>query len=238
MSQESEFKFKMEPTGGRPFNPLIRFRGTLKEVTPVTYKDENNPSDKGRMTVKFDFIDITVIDTEEPYPYPTTTGSLPYSDRAETIWMAWANSFRNIVPKAEWQTLSMPFKILEGKVQEWAYMPARLRRPLTDENGEAINDAAGKQKWGVQDADAWQLVSVEGYGGESGGVNIYDLIIEKLDGADDKDFMEWLFTDMSLKSVPGHGAAVEAQAERKLIPMLLETGRLTQDANGIYHKAG
>jgi len=41
---------------------------------------------------------------------------------------------------------------------------------------------------------------------------------------------------MSLKSVPGHSVAVEAQAERKLIPMLIERGLLTQDSSGIYHK--
>lgn len=237
MTQPTEFKFKMEPTGGRPFSPMLRFRGTLKEVTPTVYKNEEDPSAKERMTVKFDFTDVTVIDTEEPYPFPTATGSLPYSDRGDTIWMAWATSFRNIVPKSDWQNLSMPFKVLEGKVQEWAYLPARLRRPLTDENGENIKGADGRDKWGVQDADAWQLVSVEGYTGESG-ATIYDLIVEKLDGSDDKGFMEWLFTDMSLKSVPGHNAAVEAQAERKLIPMLLETGKLSQDPNGVYHKVG
>ena len=236
MTTPTDFKFKMEPTGGRPFNPLLRFSGMCKEVTPVVYKNEDDPSAKERMTVKFDFTDITVIDTEEPYPFPTATGSLPYSDRAETIWMAWANSFRDLIPKEEWVALSMPFKILEGKRQEWAYLPARLRRPLTDENGDPIMDATGRPKWGVQDANTWQLVSVEGYG-KSSGTNIYDLIIEHLDGKDDKDFMEWLFTNMEIKAVPGHAAAVEAQSERKLIPMLIESGKMTQDANGVYHKA-
>lgn len=238
MTAPTEFKFAMEPTGGRAGFPLLRFEAVCKEVTPVVRKDENDPSAKERQTVKFDFVDLTVIDTVEPYPFPIISFSLPYSDRAETIWMEWAKSFRDIIPATAWAGMAMPFKILEGKKQVWAYVPGRLRRPITDENGEPVMDGAGRQKWGVQDADTWKLVSVEGFGGTAPGSNIHDLIIEWIDGKNDKDFMQWLFTDMSLKTVSGHQAAVEAQAERKLLPMLVEAGKLTLDDSGVYHKVG
>ena len=236
MTTASEFKFSLDVKEGRSGYPLIRFRGMLKECTPMAYTPEDNPGAKPRMSLKFDFTDITVVETMEPYSFPITTITVPYSDRAETRWAAWAKSLKLLVPSEEVQKFNQPFEVLVGKVQEWAWAPAKLRMGLQDENNEPILDAVGKQKWGVVDADAWQIISVEGYGSAGGGVNIHDLIIEYLDGKTDKDFMQWLYTDQSIKSVPGQSAAVEAQSERKLLPMLIQAGKLTQDAEGIYHR--
>lgn len=238
LTQPSEFKFAMEPTGGRAGFPLTRFQAVCKEVTPVTFKNENDPGAKERLSVKFDFTDLTVIETEEPYPFPILTFNLPYSDRGETIWMAWAGSFRKLIPASAYAGMNMPFKILEGKVQEWHYTTARLRRPLTDENGEDIMDASGKQKWGVQDANAWSLVSVEGFGGASAGVNIMDLIVDYADGKTGEQILQYVLTDMSLKSVSGHQAAAEGAVSRTLLPTLVTAGKLSQGTDGKYSKVG
>lgn len=238
MTEVSDFKFSLDVQGKRQGFPLVRFQGLLKECTPKAYTPEDQPNAKPRMSLEFHFVDLTPIETVEPYPFPMVVFTVAYSDRSETQWAAWASSVKKIVPAAEIAKFNQPYECLVGKVQEWAWAPATIRRPVTDENGEPVLDASGKQKWGPQDADAWQIVSVEGFGGASGGTNIHDVIVEYLDGKDDKDFMQWLFTNMSLKSIPGHSVAVEAQAERKLIPMLIERGLLTQDSSGIYHKVG
>jgi hypothetical protein len=237
VTQVSDFKFSLEVQGKRQGFPLIRFQGVLKTATPKAYVPEDNPNAKPRMSLQFDFVDITVIDTEEPFPFPIVSITVNYSDRTETQWAAWAASVKKLIPAEETSKYNQPYEVLVGKVQEWAWAPCRIRRPQTDEEGEPVLDASGRQKWAAQDADAWQIVSVEGFGGNAGGASIYDLIVDYLDGKDDRDFMQWLFTDMSIKSVTGHATAVEAQAERKLIPMLLERGVMTQDASGIYHKA-
>jgi hypothetical protein len=228
------FKFSVdEPRDSQ--SPLIRFKGVLKGYKAVAYKDENNPAAKERMTVEFEFTDVTVIESHEPYPFPVATIKIGYSDRKETLWAAWTKSFRERIPHETYANEpGQPFDVIVGKEQEWARMPADLRRPLTDEHNEPILDAAGKQKWGVQPADAWQLVYVEGFG--QSGENITDLIVEEADGKTDKEIMQWIYTEQSLKRIPGYSEAVEAMAERKLMPTLVSGGKLTQDTKGVYHK--
>lgn len=234
MTTPTDFKFSVDVKDNR--SPLIRFRGVLKEWTPVTYTPEEGSGRKPSQSIKFGFIDVVVVESTEPYPFPTAELTLPYSTSSETRWAAWAASFKNLIPVEAYRDLNQPFDVLVGKTQEWFFKPARLRQPIVDEHGEPVMDASGKQKWGTQDGDAWQIVSVDGFGNTAGGVSLMDLVVDYADGKKAEDVRQWLFTDMAIKSMPGHSAAVEAEANRTLMPTLVTGGKLTLDADGVYHK--
>lgn len=238
MTLPTDFKFSTEPKDNR--SPLIRFSATLKAWTPVTMQFEGR--DKASQSIKFDFIDLTPIETTEPYPFPIASITVGYATSSETRWAAWAKSFTNLVPAVDRQkAASAPggqeFDTLVGKRQEWGFKPARLRQPLKDEHGEEVLDASGRAKWGTQDADAWQIISIDGYGSASGGVNIMDVIVGYADGKGAQDILQYVVTDMGLKSLAGSQAAVEAAIGRTLLPTLVSQGLLTQDAEGVYHKS-
>ncbi len=88
MVQEGQFVPSLET---RPFGtPLRRFQGTLKE-----YKSEKHtPQDGGReyMVIVFDFTDVVVLESVEPYPFPIATLNVSYSTATETRWDALAKS--------------------------------------------------------------------------------------------------------------------------------------------------
>lgn len=213
-------------------HPLIRFVGTLDKFEIVV--NEPRP-EYGRMkqsqSVKFYFSNITVIESHEPYPFPTTDVTIPHSTAGNTRWAAWTESVRSLVPPGE-----NSLEAITGKRQEWFFKPAQLRAPMRDpDTGEVIQDASGKDKWGIQPADAWQVVMIEGF--NVSGKDLMDEVVDLLDGKTDKEFLEQLFTNQTLKSYPGFTDVVEAATDRKLIPQLVSMGKVSQDTEGKYHKA-
>lgn len=210
-------------------SPLIHFKGVLKE-----HKSETRVPDEGgkaRLSVTFNFVDITVIESREPYAFPIATLKLPYSDRSATRWAAFTKSFRSLVPKEAYGSPD-PLSVLDGKEVEMRFQHARLRLPLKDDDGEDTG------KWAEQDGEAWQLVSVEGFGSAGEQVAMTDLIVDFADGKKDSDIYQWIYTEQSLKNQAGYMEALEAVGERTLLTTLVTAGKLTVDADGVYHKAG
>lgn len=218
-------------------HPLIRFSGECTGHEVIT----NEPNaqygrTKQSQSVKFYFKDITVIESHEPYVFPITDVTIPVSTAGDTRWAAFTGSVRSLVPADAYANLTDPLDALTGKVQEWHMKPAKLRAPMRDpETNEVIQDASGKDKWGIADADAWQIVSITGFA--KAGVDLMDVITDALNGKTDKEFLDWLFTEQSLKSYPGFSDVVEAATDRKLIPQLVSMGRVSQGADGKYVKA-
>lgn len=213
-------------------SPLIRFTAVLDKHEAII--NEPNP-DYGRtkqsQSVKFYFTDVVVIESHEPYPFPIADLTIPHSTAADTRWAAWTKSVRDLVPADQ---TGYGLDLLVGKKQEWFYKPARLRMPLRGDDGEDVLDASGKPKWGVVDGDAWQVVAIEGM--NTSGKDLTDLIVDGLDGKLAKEFLDWLFTEQALKSYPGFNDIVEAATDRKLLPHLVTIGKVTEDAEGRYHR--
>lgn len=231
MTQEPAFKISVdEPQDGQ--TPLVRFRGTLQSHRTNVRHIEGR--DKPALSVIFDFVDVTVIESTEPYPFPIASIPVPYSDRGQTQWAALTKSFRSLVPREAWEGLDDPLTLLDGKTVEMHRTHARLRLPVRDEDGNNTG------QWAEQDGNAWQFVSIEGFGSRdgdgSGGQTIMDLILDYADGKTDQEIYQWVYTNQDLKGLAGYGEAVESIAERKLLTTLLAANQLTQDAEGKYHK--
>lgn len=208
-----------EPTDD--FNsPLVRFKGICKAQTIVQKEAEENR--RASTSLKLDFVDVTVIESTEPYPFPIASFTIPYSERGETRWAAFTSSLRKIVPPDLIATGSLDF--LVGKEQEWHFTGARLRLPVRDENNEVKLDASGKQVWGVQEGKAWQILNLEGFGQAEQG-NILDTIRDWIgEGKKDQEIYQYVFTEQKLKSFKDYNQTVEAVASRKLIESMTLMG--------------
>ena len=176
------------------------------------------------MSIVFNFVDLVVIDSVEPYPFPIATLSISYSTSVETRWDALASSIKRVYDSTP------ALEELVGKVQEWAYLPVKLRKRLDDGS------------WVTVDDEAWQLVSIEGVGaGVSMGMAAnpaptFDVdahILNILEGKNEQEFYQAFYQDVEIRK---HPDLITAATERKLLTTLEEAGRIERDPQGIYHR--
>jgi len=208
--QEGPFVPSLET---RPFGtPLRRFRGLLKEYN----SEKVSPDGGGReyMRITFDFIDLEVMESMEPYPFPIATLQISYSTATETRWDALAQSIKRVVG------LNPTLEDIVGKTQEWAYLEATLRAQV-----EGV--------WTNTKQEAWQLVSLAGtVSGNGVDDGIDDHVLALLDGKTEQDFYAVLYADELVRK---HPETISAATERLLLPALEKAGRITRDTEGIYH---
>ncbi len=114
--------------------------------------------------IKFCFEDLTVIETTEPYEFPTLEFDIAYSEpsksRGANAWEFLSASLRQFFPDVDG-----PISKLPGKIQEWKKMPHEVRRTT----GKLNED--GTQEWGPKILSFWEVVAVDGVavGGQSVG---------------------------------------------------------------------
>ena len=236
-ADELKKQLKIDPVEDGNRIPVTKFEGKLKEYrVEVVPAGENRQKDG--LKVCFDFVDVTVIETREPYPFPTIPLEVGYSDRGETRWMELMGTFKAAVPAEARAEFADPLDVLVGKRQTWEWGAAKLRRPLTDEDRNPVLDEKGKQKWGVIEAGNWCIVAVEGFGGGSSNrVSFTELLVEFARGKSDKEIGNWLFTDSAPKAYGAeYNKAVEHFTDGKQnMKALVAAGRLEVDADtGLY----
>lgn len=216
---QEEFKPSLDT---KPFGtPLRRFQGVLQNYVSERKTDAN--SSRTYMVIAFNFVDLTVLESVEPYPFPIATLSIGYSTSENTRWDALASSIKKL-----WGS-TPALDELVGKVQEWAYLPCKLRTKL--ESGE----------WADVPNEAWQVAGVTGIGagvGASGGgapaaSDPTDHLLDLLDGKLEADFHQVLFQDPELR---GHPDLITSATERTLLPALEAAGRCYRGSDGIWHK--
>lgn len=237
-AEELKSKLKIDPQEEGPRIPVTKFEGTLKEYRVEVVPAEEGKRAKDGLKVAFDFTDCTIIETKEPYPFPTVPIEVGYSDRAETRWMELMGTFKSVVPAEARVGFDNPLDVLVGKRQTWEWGVAKLRRPLTDEDRNPVLDDKGKQKWGVVDGGNWCIVAVEGFGGAGAGrPSFTDLLVEFAKGKDDKAVGQWLFTDSTPKAYGAeYNKAVEHFTDGKQnMKALVAAGLLSVDPDtGLY----
>lgn len=211
MEQEA-FKPSLE---ARPFGtPLLRFKGTLKD-----YEVEDRTADnRTYKAVNFNFIDLEVIESTEPYPYPIAVISIGYNPNDGTKWAIFAKSIAKVfghVPSID---------DLVNKHQEWEYGDAKLRLP--DEQGV----------WDTRDGKSWQLVSIDGVegGAARSPEDITPHVLDLLDGKTEQDFYQALYQDELVRK---HPDIITSATERTLLSTLETAGKATRDDQGVWHRA-
>lgn len=217
-----------KPSGGD--TPLRRFRGVLDSA-----KLDQRTSNDGRAyaVALFNFKDVEVIESVEPYPFPIAVIGISYKppkkSRGGTKWDAWAGSLRKLSPS------NPDPDVLVGKVQEWAQVEHPLRSALTDDEGNPVMDGNNKQLWGDVATLCWTIASVEGLGSVAEKDKDFDVfLVDLADGKTEPQFYEAALTNSQVTARPN---IVQAITDRKLLVTLTEMGKLTRDAEGILHKA-
>ena len=206
---EQAFKPSLET---RAFGtPLLKFKALLKDYEV----EERTADNRAYKVIKFNFIDLEVIESTEPYPFPIASIEIGYNPNEGTKWAVFAKSISKVfghVPSID---------DLVGKIQVWHYGPAKLRLP--DEQGI----------WDTRDGQAWLLESIDGIEGGSTEVDITAHILGLLDGKTEADFYQVLYVDPITRQ---HPDIITAATDRKLLDTLQSAGKAERDDQGIWHK--
>lgn len=205
------------PTGGQ--HPLIRFRGVLKEYRGVERTfGEGTANARKAQYVAFNFINVQVLQSREPYPFPIATIEIAYNTSAETRWAALSGSFRKFLPENN-------IDLLVGKQQEWEFKGGiKLRQQDPADN-----------EWKSLDGEAFQLTWLEGAEAPDG-QDIMDKIVALADGKDDNGFYSALFSDAEIRGMAGYQDVVTSASNRTLLQTLETAGQLKRDTEGVWHK--
>jgi hypothetical protein len=204
-----------EPTDSQI--PVQKFSGVLKSYEPEERTDQR--TNRSWMSIKFNFVDIEVIRSTEPYPHPIIPLSISYSDRSNTRWAALAGSARKVMPTVD-------MDLLVGKRQTWELLPATVR---------ALNNET--DTWEPMSRNCWQVVEVEGYGSPETNGNIMDALVDLAHGKTESEFNSEVFNSSTIRNMVGFQSAVESITNRKFFPMMEETGKLTKNDEGVWSKA-
>ena len=200
----------------KPFGtPLRKFEGILKGYNSEK-KMGTGEGAKEYMVINFDFTDLVVMESTEPYPHPIATLSISYSTSTESKWDALAKSIKKVMG------LQTTIDQLVGKKQVWSYLPATLRTLIDGE-------------WKNAELEAWQLASIDGASTSSGATDSKEAdarILELLDGKTEQDFYQEFYQDDIIR---GHPELIEAATQRTLLPALQKAGKINRDAEGIWH---
>lgn len=202
-----------KPSIDRPSDntiPLLEFSGVLKDYVAEDRKDDR--SGRTWTTITFNFTDLEVIETTEPYPFPIAKIQIPYGTRSKTRWAVFAESARGILPQVD-------IDLLVGKRQKWVWGSCELRQQVDGE-------------WKNVEADSWQVVEVEGYGnsGEDDS-NLIDALVELADGKTEAEFNSAVFSDEKLKKMGGYSSAVDMIINRKFFDAMKEIGKLEKSGD-------
>ncbi len=220
------------PVGQSPLQEFIAVLDSWEAETRESPADTPGDTPRKYQIITFNFKDLEVIRSTEPYPYPIAVLNIGYAaptvSRGNTRWDALASSIRKLTPDPD-------LDLLVGKRQTWVMAEATLRQALTEEDGTPKLDGKLRPLWGDVKADAWQIKEIEGLGStEEADQDFMDFLVDQADGKLEKDWYEALLGDRRVTQGPGD--IVTAITERKLLDTLLKAGKLTRDDEQILHK--
>lgn len=203
-------------------HPLLHFKGTLKNMR----QEERTTQFGTRTIVFFDFTDVEVLLSREPYAWPTATIEIPWNERANTPWGEFSSDVINMIGSSD-------VNVLEGKKQEWKWSPCKLNRPVVGEDGVATKQFA------LQDAECWRVVAIDGFTPLADQESAVDCILRKIDGKTKEQLLQTIYTDPELKASNGWQEAITGLTNNVLLESLITAGRLSKNAEtGVYTKVG
>lgn len=190
--------------------PLREFKGTLEKIT-ANLVDRFTPP---RTEIILNFVDMEVIETVEPYPFPIAQITIMHSNREQSFWGVFATSMDKLIPA------SGELTYIEGK---------ELHMKMT--GGHMMWD---RDKGEETPRDCWELVGVEGESTTSPAtkVDATAKALELLDGKNIADWNQIVFQDPTVKA---DGELVTSILSNTFIPSMKEAGVVSEDENGIYH---
>ena len=186
--------------------PVREFKGEFVEFIPTMDSRYN------RTRVLLNFGDVEVIETTEPWNFPTITLDLPYSDTKRSTWGVYALSTEKFIPK------EYGLSFLVNK---------RLHLKLTGEH--PMWDAKqGKETM----REAWEVIAVEGLeAGKTAPVDLTALVLSLLVGKTLPEFNQAAYNSPAIRGEPTVWNAVLAGT---LVPSLEAAGKVKKDQDNRY----
>jgi len=222
-------------------SPLRHFRGKLDSITGSMVQRGNMP--QAKLEINYNFSELEVFESAEPYPFPITQISMMHSNRIKSNMGVLGASMDKIINAGlddnAPQTQAKNQDFLIGKIQEWKMTPGHM---MWDNDKQAETPR-----------EAWEVVYVEGVGGtpHSGvatstptetpsptptatptGVTPIQQALNLLDGKTQQEWNNLVFQDPLVK---GDTALTSSIISGTFIPPMEASGMVTKDDNGIYH---
>ena len=205
-------------------HPLNYFRGVLVDIDEET-RTPNRVGAKPYIVLIFKFDKLEVIESNEPYKFPTTVIEMPEFNFQGTAWNALKQS---LVPFES--VIQGNINNLIGKSQEWAQLPATMR----DRQQDGTNpDGTQKYTYGDVVRNTWHVVAVEGAIDTQ--AQLMEAIVNMADGKDETSFSTSLLGAVNLRNLSGYVDMVQQVVQRKLLGNLVTAGQLSFDGI-LYHK--
>lgn len=220
-SVPTEFDWEWETNDS--FTPAVtEFKGTLG-VIETLQRPPNPlyPNSKAQMRLKYDFTDIEVIESKEPFEFPIFSFEITYTPKmTASAFGAMVESLSEIVPP---EGRSNP-RFVEGLRCHMRWGETMLRSPGPD------------GKWGVNPGFAWKFVGIEGYTADEG-PSLNELVLDMLVGETETSFQQAYYGEPALQTKAGYNEMTQKLAEGELIQEFEESGLIKRDEEGIFERA-
>lgn len=189
--------------------PLRRFKGRYVglKTEPITDAQGNTT---GKIRVILQYSDVEVIDSTEPYNFPTAEIRFSHSLKKGSKWGIFSESLVKLLPEDE------DLNECKGKMMELVYTPDHDFGENRD-TGERIVSSI------------WEVASIEGGGAK---VNPIERALELLDGKTIAEFNQVVFSDPAIK---GDVAFGETLLDDSFIKSMLDSGKVTKNDDGVCH---
>lgn len=228
-------------------SPLRHFRGKLESITGSMVQRGNMT--QARLEVNYNFVDIEVFDSTEPYPFPIAQISIMHNIRDRSNMGVLGISIDKVINadinENEPQEKARNQDFLIGKVQEWRVIP-----------GHMMWDA---DKGMETPRECFEVVYVEGVGGtphsgvaatveapgttpeapavpgttpQPGGLTPAQQAMNLLDNKTQQEWNNTVFQDLLVKGDP---ELTNSIIQGTFIPPLEASGLITKDADGRFH---
>jgi len=204
----------------RERTPLVHFKGDLVEFTVAP------PDEYKRVWVNLQFTNVDVIKSSQPYHFPVAEIPIKYSQRARSGFGFFRRSFGEVteedIKKDEGIGIA-PHPAFAGNLNQLVGTRLEMLKRI---HGYGENPDTGDKMVG----EVWMVVGVEGELAEK--VDPYTRALELLSGKTDSEFNQAALGDPAIR---GDASLATQIVQGTLIPALLKQGKVTKDADGIYH---
>jgi hypothetical protein len=213
----------MEPAVGSL--PIQEVEWDLKAWTPITrVYDKETDRERSVTVVKFDFINLNVRRTSEPYTWPIASLAINYADpftsRGEDRWSYLTDSVRKCAGRA------VDIDELVGRRMRWAQEPRKLRANVDGSWVDAMQPC-------------WVVLAIQGLTAPPPSSNgaAFDLTDHAASLADGKTDTEFYVNAVQDSHVTGSQEVVKMITDRTYVDFLITMGKLVREPDGVLRKA-
>lgn len=229
-----------EGFGRGPGTPLRDFQGTLNSIVQETVTpDQGKPFQQAH----FNFTDLTVFASVEPYPHPVATIKMKVTGSKNSPWGIFSATLCDLMTEGE----DLGDQI--GGVHRWVWIEGRDAEGkvakghdlgFKDKNWKPAEDEEGKVVQSESDrpnvvSDAWEVMELNGAVRGQQAVSAKDRAIALLDGQTKAQFNKATMTDTLIKGDDEFRATI---LDGKFIASVLDSGEFILGEDQVYHKTG